>query len=116
MRFTCSLRIFGITLAALAAGPFFAVHPDGARATAQNLSTYERASEKPAAQPQKSADQGPNISAKYLKQARAYRDQGRYELARQSYAQALSTCRSAAELEVIEREMGGIELLLRTMR
>ncbi|WP_291441282.1 hypothetical protein [Desulfovibrio sp.] len=116
MRFTCTLRIFGLALAALAAGPLFVAHPDGTRAMAQTPSAYERASEKSAAQPQKSADQGPNISAKYLKQARAYRDQGRYELARQSYAQALSTCRSAAELEVIEREMGGIELLLRTMR
>ena len=116
MRCKCTLRIFGIILAALAAGPFFAAHPDGAQAMAQSLSTYESGPAKSAAQPKKSADQGPNISAKYLKQARAYRDQGRYELARQSYAQALSTCRTTADLEVIEREMGGIELLLRTMR
>ena len=62
------------------------------------------------------AGQGLNISAKYLKQARLYRDQGRYELARQSYTQALSTCRSAEDLAIIEKELGGIELLLRTMR
>lgn len=116
MRCNYTLRIFGIALAALALGPLFAALPDGAGAVAQNLSAYERPSEKNAGQPGKSADQGPNISARYLKQARAYRDQGRYELARQSYAQALSTCRSAGELEVIEKEMGGIELLLRTMR
>ncbi len=116
MRYNCTLRIFVIALATLAAGPLFAAHPDGAQAMAQSISTYENSPEKSAAQSKKSADQGPNISAKYLKQARAYRDQGRYELARQSYAQALSTCRSAAELKVIENEMGGIELLLRTMR
>ena len=116
MRCNCTLRIFGIALAALALGPLFSALPHGMRAVAQNLSTYERPSEKNAGQPKRSADQGPSISAKYLKQARAYRDQGRFELARQSYAQALSTCRSAEELEVIEKEMGGIELLLRTMR
>lgn len=59
---------------------------------------------------------GPNISAHYLKQAREYRKQGRYELARQSYAQALSTCQSNEALAVIKHELGGVELLLRTMR
>ena len=48
--------------------------------------------------------------------AAAYRKQGRYELARQSYAQALSTCRSNAGLDIIKRELAGVELLLRTMR
>ncbi|WP_298033832.1 hypothetical protein [uncultured Desulfovibrio sp.] len=60
--------------------------------------------------------QGPDISAAYLKEARKYREQGRYELARQSYAQALSTCRSNAKLDIIKRELAGVELLLRTMR
>lgn len=59
---------------------------------------------------------GPDISAQYLKQAREYREQGRYELARQSYAQALSTCQSNEALAVIKHELGGVELLLRTMR
>lgn len=59
---------------------------------------------------------GPDISARYLKQAREYRAQGRYELARQSYAQALSTCQSNEALAVIKHELGGVELLLRTMR
>lgn len=62
------------------------------------------------------AGEGPNISVAYLQQARAYRDEGKYELARQSYAQALSTCRSDANLEVIKRELAGCELLIRTMR
>lgn len=60
--------------------------------------------------------QGPNISVAYLQQARRYRDEGKYELARQSYAQALSTCRSDANLEIIKRELAGCELLIRTMR
>lgn len=63
-----------------------------------------------------SVDQGPDISETYLEEARQYREQGRYELARQSYVQALSTCRNSAVLEVIQRELAGVELLLRTMR
>lgn len=59
---------------------------------------------------------GTNISVEYLAQARKYRDEGRYDLARQSYAQALSTCRNNANLEVIKRELAGCELLIRTMR
>ncbi|MDR1777778.1 MAG: hypothetical protein LBR31_08145 [Desulfovibrio sp.] len=59
---------------------------------------------------------GPDISEAFLEQAREYRDAGRYELARQAYAQALSTCRSNERLAVIRYEMGGVELLLRTMR
>ena len=59
---------------------------------------------------------GPNVSEKFLKQAREYREKERYELARQAYAQALSTCRSSEEVAVIKHEMGGVELLLRTLR
>lgn len=55
-------------------------------------------------------------SETYLQQARDYRDEGRYELARQSYAQALSICSDGPTLKVIQREMEGINLLLRTMR
>ena len=55
-------------------------------------------------------------SLAYLHQARAYRAEGRYELARQSYAQALSICSDGPTLKVIQREMEGISLLLRTMR
>lgn len=60
--------------------------------------------------------QGPDISAQYLKQARAYREQGRLELSRQTYAQALSTAQSNESAAVIKHELGGVELLLRTMR
>lgn len=63
-----------------------------------------------------SIGQGPDISAEYVRQARLYRQEGRYDLARQSYAQALSTCRSNANLAIIERELAGTELLIRTMR
>lgn len=59
---------------------------------------------------------GPDISIQYLQEARLYRAEGRYDLARQSYAQALSTCRNNANLETIKRELAGTELLIRTMR
>lgn len=59
---------------------------------------------------------GLDISVGYLEQARQFRDSGRYELARQAYAQALSTCRDNANLEIIKRELAGVELLIRTMR
>ena len=108
-------RIITIIFLALAAGPVLTVSLDGPQATGQNLSAYDTG-QTPSTRAGGSAGQGPNISAKYLKQARLYRDQGRYELARQSYTQALSTCRSAADLAIIEKELGGIELLLRTMR
>lgn len=66
--------------------------------------------------PGATASRGADVSLDYLRQAREYRDQGRYELSRQAYAQAISTCRNAANLEIIKREMAGIELLIRTMR
>lgn len=81
-----------------------------ATAQAQSLSAYD------AGRPAFSGIAGPDISSDYLKQARRYREEGRYELARQSYAQALSTCRSEKDLAVIKRELAGVELLLRTMR
>lgn len=59
---------------------------------------------------------GGDISEAYLRQARVYRAEGRYELARQSYAQALSTCKNNDNLYVIRRELAGLELLIRTMR
>ena len=80
-------------------------------ALGQNLSAYDSPP-----QGASSFGQGPDISATYLEEAREYRKQGRYELARQSYAQALSTCRSNASLDIIKRELAGVELLLRTMR
>lgn len=62
------------------------------------------------------ATEGPDISLDYLAQARYFRNEGRYELARQSYAQALATCKSNANLAIIEHELAGCELLIRTMR
>lgn len=59
---------------------------------------------------------GPDISIEYLEQARKYRSEGRYELARESYALALSTSRNNANLGIIEHELAGTELLIRTMR
>lgn len=82
----------------------------GVTVRAQSLSAHEAGS------PAFSGIAGPDISSDYLKQARRYREEGRYELARQSYAQALSTCRSEKDLAVIKRELAGVELLLRTMR
>lgn len=66
--------------------------------------------------PRATVGNGADVSVDYLLQARAYRDAGRYELARQSYAQAISTCRNLANLDIIRREMAGVELLIRTMR
>jgi hypothetical protein len=60
---------------------------------------------------------GPDISSDYLKQARRYRQDGRYELSRQSYLQSLATCQAGPdELATIREELGAIELLIRTMR
>ena len=67
--------------------------------------------------PQKATvGEGEDISLYYLDQARVWRDSGRYELARQAYAQALSTCRNTANMEIIKQELEGVELLIRTMR
>ena len=55
-------------------------------------------------------------SLAYLGQARQFREQGRYELARQRYLQALSICADEKTVEIIKRELNGVELLLRTMR
>lgn len=59
---------------------------------------------------------GEDISVRYLLQARQYRDSGRYDLARQSYALAMSTCRNNANLAIIKHELAGTQLLIRTMR
>lgn len=66
--------------------------------------------------PRPTINRGADISVDYLMQARKFRDEGRYELSRQSYAQAISTCRNNSNLEIIKRELAGVELLIRTMR
>lgn len=66
--------------------------------------------------PGATVNRGADVSIAYLRQAREFRDQGRYELSRQAYAQAISTCRNTANLDIIKRELAGVELLIRTMR
>lgn len=61
-------------------------------------------------------DRDPDISNEYLKSARTFRKEGRYELARQAYAQALSTAHSTVDMEIIRKELNSTTLLLRTMR
>ncbi|MBQ7607013.1 MAG: hypothetical protein IJU76_03455 [Desulfovibrionaceae bacterium] len=56
------------------------------------------------------------LSSRYLYEARKYRAQGRYELARQSYVLALSICGSPRRLQTIRQELDGLELMLRTLR
>ena len=57
-----------------------------------------------------------SLASQYLKEARAYREASRFELARQSYVQALSVCQNPKQYETIKQELNGIEMLLRTMR
>lgn len=57
-----------------------------------------------------------SIMNNYLSRARQFRNDGRYELARQSYVQALSVCSDEETLLTIRNELNGVELLLRTMR
>lgn len=57
-----------------------------------------------------------SLATQYLKEARAYREASRFELARQSYVQALSVCHDPKQYEIIKQELNGIEMLLRTMR
>ena len=47
-------------------------------------------------------------SLAYLGQARYFREQGRYELARQRYLQALSICADDQTLSIIKRELNGV--------
>lgn len=61
-------------------------------------------------------DQANKSSLTYLAQARSFRENGRYELARQRYLQALSICADDQTLNIIKRELSGVEMLLRTMR
>lgn len=56
------------------------------------------------------------LSQAYLAQALAFKRDGRYELARQSCAQALTTCKNPVNLETIKRELDEIELLIRSLR
>ncbi|MBQ7585941.1 MAG: hypothetical protein IJU40_06825 [Desulfovibrionaceae bacterium] len=57
-----------------------------------------------------------SLESRYLREARKYRAEGRYELARQSYVLALSVCSHERRLSIIRQELDGVELLLRTLR
>lgn len=74
------------------------------------------ATPQPAAQKTAEPQLEDKASQAYLAQARAFKNDGRYELARQSCAFALSTCKNMANLEIIKRELDEIELLIRSMR
>lgn len=56
------------------------------------------------------------LESRHLREARRYRAQGRYELARQSYVLALSICGNTRRLATIRHELDGLELMLRTLR
>ena len=112
--------ICAICLAASAALPLAAL--PSAPALADSMSTYSGQSASDAQAKREAADRANYLydankhSLAYLDQARQFREQGRYELARQRYLQALSICADDQTLSVIKRELSGIELLLRTMR
>ncbi|MEG2173630.1 MAG: hypothetical protein RRY29_10315 [Desulfovibrionaceae bacterium] len=48
--------------------------------------------------------------------ARKYKDQMRYEMARQHYLLALATCRSDETVQRIQRELQIVELQIRSLR
>lgn len=57
-----------------------------------------------------------SICSRFLREARVYRSKNRYELARQSFTQALSICQDYKSVETAKEGLNSIELLLRTMR
>lgn len=112
--------ICALCLAASAALPATALLPT--RALADAMSSYSGQSSTDAQAKRDAKDRANYLSEAnehslaYLKQARQFREEGRYELARQRYLQALSICADDQTLSVIKRELSGIELLLRSMR
>ena len=110
-------NICALCLAASIALPLAALP---AAALADSMTSYNGQSD---AQAKREAKDSANYlseanehSLAYLGQARQFREQGRYELARQRYLQALSICADDQTLSIIKRELNGVELLLRTMR
>lgn len=117
---TSSHSIYALCLTAAITLPLAAL--PAAPALADSLSSY---SDQGAADAQAKRDANDRASylygankhsLTYLNQARQFREQGRYELARQRYLQALSICADDQTLYIIKRELSGVELLLRTMR
>lgn len=56
------------------------------------------------------------VADAYWKKALTYRDEGRFELARQQYLLALSSCHTEEAKTRVQRELQSVELLIRTMR
>lgn len=56
------------------------------------------------------------LCRRYLAEGKKYRSQSRFELARQSYAQALSICSNGRDIADAKKGLNTVELLLRTMR
>lgn len=61
--------------------------------------------------PQDSAE-----TAMHWRKARKYQNDMRYELARQEYLLALTTCRSEATRNQLQRELQTVDLQIRTLR
>ncbi|MBO4368553.1 MAG: hypothetical protein J5803_00410 [Desulfovibrio sp.] len=57
-----------------------------------------------------------SLQRRHLREARAYRANGRYEMARQSYLLALSISSDEKTVREIRKELDGLELMLRTLR
>ena len=55
-------------------------------------------------------------TAMHWRKARAYQNSMRYELARQEYLLALTTCRSEATRNQLQRELQTVDLQIRTLR
>ena len=113
--------ICALSLAAAFALPIAALAP--ARAQAENVSSYSNGHDPSVPQDKRAAKERNEYlieanehSLAYLGQARQFREQGRFELARQRYLQALSICSDDQTLYIIKRELNGVELLLRSMR
>ncbi|HIX41492.1 hypothetical protein [uncultured Desulfovibrio sp.] len=62
------------------------------------------------------SDNSKSLCRRYLAEGEKFRTQNRYELARQSYAQALSVCNDGRDIATAKQGLNTIELLLRTMR
>ena len=62
------------------------------------------------------SDNSKSLCRRYLAEGEEFRTQNRYELARQSYAQALSVCNDGRDIATAKQGLNTIELLLRTMR
>lgn len=101
----------GILLAALLGAPLLAP-----QAMADSMDGGARRSRHEEKLRQDYLSDANDASQRYLDEARAFRHEGRYELARQRYLQALSICADSQTLYEIKLELQGVELLLRTMR